>query len=199
MGVDGVEIDVHVCASGEPVVFHDITLDRMTNGTGEISDFTLTELKRLRVEHKYLIPTLTEVLDLIDKKCLLNIELKGKNTAIAICNLMQYYIKNHGWQYEHFIVSSFQHSELKVVFEMDKNVRLGVLSKAGVDETMDFAKTISAYSIHPNHALVSAKNVESAQSQNLKVIVWTVNDPDRIKKMKICGVDGIISDKPDQL
>jgi len=76
-GVDGIEIDVHLCASGELVVFHDFTLDRMTNATGEVSKLSLSELKQLKVNNKFLIPTLVEVLDAIDKKCLLNIELKG--------------------------------------------------------------------------------------------------------------------------
>lgn len=79
--VDGIEIDVHKCKSGELVVFHDFTLDRMTNGTGEISQYSLLELKKLKVNDEYEIPTFEEVLNEIDKKCFINIELKGRNTA----------------------------------------------------------------------------------------------------------------------
>ena len=75
IGVNGIEIDVHLCASGELVVFHDFTLDRMTNGTGEVKKETLSDLKKLRVDGQYLIPTLEEVLNKVDRKCLLNIEL----------------------------------------------------------------------------------------------------------------------------
>ena len=57
-GVDGIEIDVHLCATGELVVFHDFTLDRMTNGTGEVSKLSLSELKQLKVADKFQIPTL---------------------------------------------------------------------------------------------------------------------------------------------
>ena len=68
LGVDGIEIDVHKCKSGELVVFHDFTLDRLTNGTGEIATFTLQELKELFILKQFKIPTLIEVLEVINKK-----------------------------------------------------------------------------------------------------------------------------------
>ena len=52
LGVDSIEIDVHRCASGQLVVFHDFTLDRMTNGTGEVSKQTLNQLKKVEVKGK---------------------------------------------------------------------------------------------------------------------------------------------------
>src|SRR5690606_20004499 len=163
--VDGIEIDVHVCASGELVVFHDVTLDRMTNGTGEVGKSTLSELKKLKVNGQYQIPTLEEVLETIDKKCLLNIELKGKNTASKTCEIIQKYINTKGWNYQDFIVSSFQHHELEAIFKADRNISLGVLTKANVDEAIEFAKTIDASAIHPNFALLTEENVKRAQSQ----------------------------------
>ncbi len=111
-GVDGIEIDVHVCASGELVVFHDFTLDRMTNGTGEIGKKTLSELKELRVDGHYKIPTLEEVLHIINKTCLLNIELKGRHTAAKTVEVIERYINQKGWKYSDFLVSSFPHHEL---------------------------------------------------------------------------------------
>lgn len=198
-GVDGIEIDVHLCASGELVVFHDFTLDRMTNGTGEVSKLSLSELKKLKVANEFQIPTLEEVLNLIDKKYLLNIELKGKNTASKSVEIIQYYVQNKGWDYNNFIVSSFQHHELEAVFNLDKNIPLGVLTKANIDDAIEFAKTISAIAIHPNAAIVTKTNVQKAQNLGYKVNVWTVNDVDEIKRMKRYNVDAIISDFPDRL
>jgi len=90
LGVDGVEIDVHLCASGELVVFHDFTVDRMTDGTGEISNFSLKELKKLKVKSRFQIPTLSQVLLLVSNRCLVNIKLKGKNTAKEACRLIEF-------------------------------------------------------------------------------------------------------------
>lgn len=199
LGVDGIEIDVHLCASGELVVFHDVTLDRITNGSGEISEWTLDELKVLLVNDQFKIPTLTEVLDLIDRKCLVNIELKGMNTATDTYNLIKHYIQYKGWAYDHFIVSSFQHHELETIYKLDQNILLGVLTKANIKEAIEFAATINAYAIHPNYAIVSKRNIQVVQDYGYKVFVWTVNMIDTIKRMKKYGVDGIISDKPDRL
>lgn len=198
-GVDGIEIDVHLCASGELVVFHDLTLDRMTNGTGEVGKLSLSELKKLKVNGGFFIPSLEEILDTIDRKCLLNIELKGKNTALKACEVVQNYINHKGWDYQDFIISSFQHRELKDVFNTDKNIPLGVLTKASVDEAIEFATTINAIAIHPNYALLTPDNVRRAQSKGYSVYTWTVNDEQTMKRMKTYGVDGIISDVPDRL
>ena len=119
LGVDAVELDVHLCASGELVVFHDFTVDRMTNGSGEVHKMTLSELKALKVSNQYEIPTLTEVFDLIDRKCWINVELKGHETAQAAVEIIEKYTSEKGWQYEDFIVSSFQKEELEVSGSVD--------------------------------------------------------------------------------
>jgi len=198
-GVDGIEIDVHLCASGELVVFHDLTLDRMTNGTGEIGKLSLSELKQLKVNGKFVIPTLEEVLEVLNKKSFLNIELKGRQTASKTCEVIQNFIKERGWNYSHFLVSSFQHHELEDVFKIDKNILLGVLTKASVTEAIEFAETINAKAIHPNFALLTSENVKIAQAKGYKVYTWTVNDEETIHRMKSYKVDGIISDVPDKL
>ncbi|WP_434037566.1 glycerophosphodiester phosphodiesterase [Formosa sp. 4Alg 33] len=197
--VDGIEIDVHCCATGELIVFHDFTLDRMTNGEGELAKHALSELKLLKVNKQFAIPTLDEVLDLIDRKCILNIELKGKSTAKATCETIQNYIKNRGWQYSDFLVSSFQHHEIEAVFNIDKNIPLGVLTKANMAEAIEFAETVKARAIHPGAAIVTRDNVKLAQSKGYAVNVWTVNDKATINRMKDYGVDAIISDNPDRV
>ncbi len=199
MGVDGIEIDVHLCASGELVVFHDLTLDRMTNGSGEISSWTLDELKVLRVGDKYRIPTLIEVLDIINARCILNIELKGVGTATKTCEIIKSYIKKRNYSYNHFIVSSFQYKELQDVYQIDESIPLGVLTKASMEEAIDFGNTVKAQYIHPNTAIISEKIVREAHELGYKVIAWTANMNDTIARMKRYGVDGIISDKPDRL
>lgn len=199
MNVDGIEIDVHTCASGELVVFHDFTLDRMTNGQGEVSKHTLSELKQLKVKDQFSIPTLEDVLKTIDRKCMLNIELKGKDTAVGTCNVIDKYMNDYRWTIEDFIISSFQYHELEKVNTIHSNLRLGVLTKASVADALEFANTINAYAIHPNFALLTKQNVKHAQKENYKVMTWTVNDHETIQRMTTYGVDAIISDNPDRL
>ncbi len=197
--VDAIEIDVHRCRSGELVVIHDFTLDRTTDGSGEIAKKTLAELKVLKVEYEFKIPLLTEVLDLIAGKCVINIELKGLNTATATSEIIKHYIGENNWKYEDFIVSSFQKNELFQMRKLDKKVPLGILSKASVTEAIELGKLLKASAIHPSLGIITRDNVKASHKAGFKVNVWTVNEPEDIERMKGFGVDGIISDFPDRL
>lgn len=199
LDVDGIEIDVHLCQTGELVVYHDFTLERLTDGTGEIAMKSLDELKSLKINGRFEIPTLLEVLDLIDKNCLLNIELKGNVTAFETCKSIQLYTETKGWKFDDFIVSSFNYDELKSVYNINKNVPLAVLTESDLDSAADFAKTIKAKAIHPHYMLLDQKKVQQLQKSGYKVNTWTVNTVESIALMKTFGVDGIISDYPDKL
>ncbi len=80
VGADGIEIDVH-CLDGELVVIHDHSLNRTTNGAGALRHHTLAEARQLDAGKGERIPFLREVLDLVDRRALVNIELKGARTA----------------------------------------------------------------------------------------------------------------------
>lgn len=199
LGADGIELDVHLCASGELVVFHDFTIDRLTNGSGEISKLSLIELKKLKISEKYQIPTLVEVLEVINKKCLLNIELKGIDTALATSKIVKRYVDEMDWKYEDFIVSSFQQKLIKTVFKTNKKIPLGVLTEVPVDEVLQFAKTIKAKAIHPDYTLLTSNAVKKIKEEGYKIYPWTVNEIEAIKRMQDYNVDGIITDYPDRL
>lgn len=199
IGVDMVEIDVHKCASGELWVIHDFTLDRTTNGSGEIAKRPAEVIRELKVEGRYKIPLLTEVLDLIEGKCRINIELKGLNTAEPVCKLVKEKVEKGNWKYSDFIISSFQKNELFQVRQHDDHVPLGVLSKASVPEAIELGKLLNASAIHPSLGIITRDNTKLSQDEGFKVNVWTVNEREDIKRMIDFGVDGIISDYPNRL
>ena len=96
LGVDGIEIDVFRCKSGEIVLFHDKTLEKLTDGKGKVENKTLIELKKLKVlDSQYSIPTLDEVLKSIGREIFLNIELKGSNTSLRSYELVKKYINQN--------------------------------------------------------------------------------------------------------
>jgi len=198
LGVDGIEIDVHRCASGELVVFHDFTLDRMTDTSGEVSKHTLKQLKRVEVKGHCQIPTLSEVMAFVNNKCLLNIELKGQDTPKEASRLIDFYVEKKGWDYSNIIVSSFQKELLETVYETNKKIPLGVIVDTNLEEAVSFAKTINAVSIHPDYTMLTQEMVENLK-EDFKVFTWTVNNLKPIKRIKSYGVDGIISDFPDRL
>ncbi|AWH84798.1 glycerophosphodiester phosphodiesterase [Flavobacterium album] len=198
LGVDGIEFDVHVCATGELVVIHDFTIDRTTSGSGEVHKMALAELKALKVEAEHTIATLDEVMELVDKKCMVNIEMKGRHTAKPVSDFLKNLIRK-GYSYDDFIVSSFQREELEEISKLNPDVQLGVLTQASMKEAWDWAEQFNAKAIHPHFSLLTESNVRKAQEAGYKIYTWTVNNPEDIARMKSYGVDGIISDYPERL
>ena len=199
LGADGIELDIHVCATGELVVIHDFTVDRVTNGSGEVHKMTLTELKTLTIDGIYTIPTLDEVFDLVGKKCFVNIEMKGRHTAKPVSDFIEAYVADKGYAYTDFIVSSFQREELQVMSEINTKIPLGVLTQASVTQAWQWAQEFHAKAIHPHFTLLTESNVHKAQQAGLKVYTWTMNEQEDIDRIKAYGVDGIISDYPERL
>ena len=201
LGVDGIEIDVFKCASGELVLFHDKNLQELTGESGLIENLTIKELENFLVLGKYKIPTLKDILTRIEKPLIVNIELKGLNTAKAASQIIADLSKNTSWTIENFIISSFNWDELEQFRSIDKNTPVGVLvSKSmSINEAIEFGKRINAQAIHPNFKLLNDKAVKKIKNNGFKIYTWTVNNEDDINFMKKLKVDGIISDYPDRI
>ena len=201
LGVDGIEIDVFKCASGELVLFHDKDLKELTGESGLIENLTIKQLEQFLVQGKYKIPTLKDVLTRIEKPLFVNIELKGLNTAQATSKIIADISRSTSWSLEHFIVSSFNWDELELFRSIDKNTSVGVLvSKSmSINEAIEFGKKINAQAIHPNFKLLNDKAVKKIKNNGFKIYTWTVNNEDDINFMKKLKVDGIISDYPDRI
>ena len=196
LGVDGIEIDVHCCKSGELVVIHDNSVDRTTNGVGLVKNLTLTELKELSINGKYSIPALTEVLDLLDAQCQLNIELKGSGTARPVVDLLKEYLENSSWDKSDFIISSFDHNQLFDVLSIDDELKIGVLTEGTITDVLTIAKSLKAYSIHPSIEKFDDKEALLAIEGGFDIYVWTVNDKIEIDRLSNLNVEAIITDFP---
>jgi glycerophosphoryl diester phosphodiesterase len=199
LNADGIELDVHLSADGHIIVIHDETIDRTTNGKGFVNTLSLTELKSFLIENQYEIPTLNEVFDLTDKKCLINIELKGVGTSNKVVSLIEEYILDKNWNYEHFIISSFDWNYLEEVRNLNPNIAIGVLTEENLDIALAFAEKIKARAIHPDYHLLNMENVNQVEEKGFLVLPWTINVKEDIQKIKSFKVDGIISDFPDRL
>ena len=196
---DGIELDVHLSADGHIIVIHDETIDKMTNGKGFINTLSLPELKSFLVADQYEIPTLKEVFDLVNKKCFINIELKNADTLTKVVSLIDEYVSEKKWSYDHFIVSSFDWIALQEVHNFDSKIPIGVLTETNLDLALAFAETIKAKAIHPYYHLLNEENTKEIQQKGFLVLPWTVNIEEDIQKIKNYKVDGIITDFPDKL
>jgi glycerophosphoryl diester phosphodiesterase len=199
MQVDGVELDVHLSSDNDIVVIHDDKVNRTTNGDGFVNQLSLHELKTLRIDDEHQIPTLAEVFDLIDRKVFINIELKGNHTAKPVVTLIAKYITQKNWQYNSFLVSSFDWNALQEVHTMDPKINLGVLTSTDIGLATDFAGFIHAKSIHPYYHLLTKENTLAMRQKGFQVFPWTINEPEDIQKIKHFKVNGIITDFPDRI
>lgn len=197
--VDGIELDVHVCASGEVIVFHDFTLDRLTNTIGPISNFSLSELNQIKIKNKYFIPTLIEVLELTKDKCWLNVELKGMYSAKATYEVLEKFCIENNYERSNFLISSFQIDELKTFSQLSTDFPLAVLTQASIEHAIDLAIEINAKAIHPHFSLLTEESCKKAKDLGLKINTWTVNEKIDIEHVKRFSIDGIISDFPDRI
>jgi glycerophosphoryl diester phosphodiesterase len=199
LGVDAVELDVHRLKDGKVVVIHDRKVNRTTNGKGHVTNKCFKEIRKLRVGKSEKIPLLEEVLDLIDRRIEVNIELKGKNTALAVSRIVNYYIKLKGWKEDHFFVSSFDHEELIKFKNELPAIRICPLVKKIPKGYAKFGENMKAYSINVFYKRIGKKFIEDAHRRKIKVFAWTINKPNDIVKIKKLEVDGIISDYPDRI
>jgi glycerophosphoryl diester phosphodiesterase len=195
IGVDAVELDVHLAKSGELVVIHDETVDRVANGKGNVADKTLAELKEYTLVGKEKIPTLDQVCALIDKRCIINIELKGVSTARPVAHMIKNLVLKKGWDFEHFFVSSFNPFELRIFHQLLPMVKTGALLSA---IHPSFAEYVGATHVVLHYEHVNLECIQDARNHGLQVFVYTVNDPKDMKHLIEMGVDGIITDFPDR-
>jgi glycerophosphoryl diester phosphodiesterase len=199
LGVDMIEFDVQVCRTGEPVVIHDRRVNRTTNGKGYVARMTLDELRELDAGKGERIPLLEEALDLIGRRAKVNIEMKGRGTAEPVHGIIEDYVKNRGWEYDDFLVSSFKHKELERFRELNPDVRIGALIGYIPRSIKRIAERLDAFSVHPFIIYASKGFVERAHDRDLEVYVHVVNKPCYIERMKSVGVDGIFSNYPDRI
>jgi glycerophosphoryl diester phosphodiesterase len=199
LGVDMIEIDVFKIRSGEIVVFHDDTVDRLSNGGGKIEEYNIVDLKRLILDGNHAIPVLQDVLQLINNKTRLNIELKGANTADRTNFIVNYYINQKGWSPDNFLISSFKWDELQAFRKLNKEVGIAVLTEENPLDALPIAKELQAEAINPYFEKLTAEAVSEIQKADVKVYTWTVNEPDEITRAKEMGVDGIITNFPERV
>jgi glycerophosphoryl diester phosphodiesterase len=194
LGCDWIELDVY-SVEGELLVIHDNTVDRTTNGMGAVKELSLDYLRGLDAGDGAQVPLLKEVIDLVDRRVGINIELKGRDTAQLTSDLLHTCLDS-GWRQEEFLLSSFNHHELALA---DSAFRKGALIDRTFKNQWDKAAELGAWSINFNRKNVTKALVTEAHEQGLKVLAYTVNEPDDIDQMLRFGVDGLFSDYPDRV
>lgn len=220
-GATSIEIDVHITADNEIVVCHDPTVDRTTNGSGAINEMTLKEIKELRLIEKgktkwqrltggtnpvtdQQIPTLQEVLDIVDGRVELLLEIKrkkGDNKGIEE-RVLEILKENNALSYT--AIQSFDDSVLETLYALDNSLHLEKLLFCKlVGLPVIFDGKFTDFSFQKYHYIKSFNFYHNGLSKSLskelhnagyKTRIWTLNNPDAIPDIEL---EGVITDRPD--
>jgi glycerophosphoryl diester phosphodiesterase len=215
LGADGVELDVQLSRDKIPVVIHDDTVNRTTDGQGRVSDLTVAELARLdaggwktedyRGER---IPTLAQVFDALAdwlrpvgraRPCLLNVELKTDRISTdGLEREVTNAIARRGL--DRVLLSSFNPWALNRAKKFNPRLVRGLL----YDSSLPFYLPQSwlrfwsdPRALHPEHSLVTERFVKWARKKKYHINTWTVDDPDEARRLAQLGVNAIITNVPD--
>ena len=221
LGVDVIELDVRSTSDGTLVVIHDANVERTTNGSGQVSETTIEQLKKFNAGYRFTpdggktfphrqsritVPTLLEVFTALPKMKF-NIEPKQQTPSLIkpLCQMI-----NERKMMNSVVIGSFNQTIIEEFRKQCPAVATSA-SPAEVSKFLSLYKTGLSASYTPTmHALqvpekiagiqlITREFVTAAHERNLKVHVWTVNETTAMKRLLEMGVDGIMTDYPDRL
>ena len=185
---DFVEIDIRLTKDGIPVVMHDATLDRTTNGSGPVSGKTLLEIQQLDAGDGHSVPTLQEVCDLCLPSCGIVAEIKESGSEEAVCSILCEYDPHFLW------IVSFLPESIRTVKRLLPRVKAGLICSTDCDEPFSPVLSTGADAILPRTDNLTHEMVAEAHRQGLSVIIWTLNTPEAYLKAVASDADGWVTD-----
>lgn len=190
IGVFGIELDVHLSKDGVPVIIHDPTVERTTDGKGRIAEMTLADLKELDAGEGEQIPTLAEVLDLVGSAAHVDIEVKAKEAAAAVIREAEDR-RDLRWA-----MSSFDHDVLRFARSQSTSIELWPLVVTVTADALATAIDLRSPVIAIHDRSVIAEVVDKLATRSIGIWVWTVNDPERARMLARWSIAGICTDDP---
>lgn len=199
LGAAAIEFDVRVTADGVPVVLHDETVDRTTNGHGRVDQLTRLELLRLDAgswKHPRFagtrIPTLAEALAAVDDLAIPVLELKTAVSAGVLADLLAEFAMA-----DRAVVLSFEAPMLSLLRPVLPNICIGMLADVWTADLPQRCVKGGARIIAADIEILTLERVGQARNAGLDVWTYTVNDAGTIAACAALGVTGVITDYPD--
>lgn len=192
--MDCVEIDVRKTKDHKIVVIHDEKVDRLSDGTGFVCDMNLSELKKLDFGKGERIQTLQEVINYVDGKCRLIIEIKEPTTEVQVAEI----IEKNKFQEDCFVISYF-HTSVRMIKGYSQKLHTGVLFKGEPVNIAEMVKQANAECAFAEFHYVTPQVVSKLHNAGLKVFVWNCDSKEDIMCLARMKVDGICSNDPELL
>ncbi|WP_207782066.1 glycerophosphodiester phosphodiesterase family protein [Phytoactinopolyspora limicola] len=206
-GAEYVEIDVHSSSDGVPIVLHDQTLDRTTDGTGALSGVTSEYVAGLDAGSWFSsafagqkVPTLADVLDLMQGRApVLLLEIKGPETYDELTTTID--VIRERDQLDQVILQSFDEQVLRDVRQIEPDLRIALLRSTIDPDPVTVAQEFGVIAYNPNWNRLRERPevIAELQDAGIAVMPYTINDPEQWAILRDIGVDGIITDHPGAL
>lgn len=209
MNSDGIELDIQLTKDGEVIICHDEKVNRTTNGTGYLKDYTLKELQKLDAGSWFSnefrgerIPTLDEFLAFASKTNLVvNIEIKNipffyQGIEKKMLDLISKYK-----MLDRVLISSFDHYTLAKVAKLNPQIKLGVLFSTRIIDPVNYVRHLpfKVYSVHPHVSFVDKKYIQAFHEYDYKIYPYTVDSLSLFKKLTSYCLDGCFTNFPDKM
>jgi glycerophosphoryl diester phosphodiesterase len=200
LGADAVEVDVRCTVDAVPVLLHDETVDRTTNGSNALSGMTLAEARRLLAGDARFpeerIPTLEEAAAAAGERIFLVIEIKQEGIEARVVEVVRRLDA-----VRRCAVHSFLPDAVAAVRRLEPRLPCALLTARieDPDDAIDAALALNAQGLGVLHGLVDQRLVAAARRRSLRLSCWTVDDPAEVRRLASLGVDGITSDYPDRV
>jgi glycerophosphoryl diester phosphodiesterase len=202
MGFKGVEFDVMLAGDGTPVVIHDETLERTTNGQGSVPSMTYDELARFDAGQGERIPRYEDVVKLCRELGLwANVEIKPaqgheRATGEAVARMTR----------EHWfgaplapVLSSFSVEALAGARSVAPGAPRGYLVDRIPDDWRDTMRRLGCVALHCNYKSLNEKLADEVHQAGYSILLWTVNDPAEARRMRSMGADCLVTDALDRI
>ena len=200
---DAIEIDLHCTRDGVPVLIHDSTLERTTDGDGEVADHSLQQLRKLDAAaslpgvKRHEIPTLREVLKAVNGRALLVLEIKASQIEEDVLKVVR-----REKALDFCSVHSFRPGIVERVRRLEPKMPCSLLTVGhdvkDWDQLLAFALSLNAQGIAVHHGATTAKRVRKAHLRELRFSTWTADKRDDVRRIAACGVDAITTNYPDR-
>ena len=207
VGADMVEIDVTLTADVHVVVVHDETLDRTSNGNGEVLLFSLSEIRELDAGSWFSpafagerIPTLDAVLAEVEGRILLNVEIKSEAVDRGVVAKVASAIRERGLT-DQVVVSSFSPTALEEMHGVAPEIRTAVLFNIKLHKGQDpveIVNGVGASVFNIKRTRLTRKMLRRCHENGIPVGVYTVNKTRRMRRMAEKGIDAVFTDHPDR-
>ncbi|MFD8673549.1 glycerophosphodiester phosphodiesterase [Streptomyces seoulensis] len=189
-GLDLIELDLHLSKDGALIVMHDASVDRTTDGTGQIAEKTLAELRALDAGRGERVPVFEEVLDAV--RAPVQAEIKDVAAAKALAEVM---LRRD--LVSRVEVISFHDEALAEISRLVPGVRTALVAEHYGPEVVARAVAVGAATLCLDVRRLTLEVVEKARAAGLRVFAWVVNTQDELRLVRALQLDGATTDLPD--